>query len=901
MAVLSGDKKYVTVQKGDTLSQIAIDYKSYSNNATYKQLAAINNISNPNLIYVGQKIYLTSSNSGSTPTPTPTQNSSASSNKVTIKQFGLQSNTDRTLFATWDWGKSNTEHYRVRWLYGTGDGVAFVGSDSTTTEKQATFDIPDKASTRVILKVLPISKTKIDKNGKTTSYWTAQWSDEKYYYINSLAPLTPGVPTVEVENYKLTATVTNLGDIKANKIQFQVVKDDSTIYKTGTASIKTGTASFACSVDAGAKYKVRCRSERDNLYSDWSEYSNNSDSGPSTPIITGVKAISQTEVQVSWTAALNADQYEVQYTTEIRYFDTSGEVQSITVDASSASSANITGLETGDEYYFRVRAIKGTQNSAWTAIKSIIIGKAPAAPTTWSSTTTVVIPEDITLFWIHNSKDGSSQTYADLEVYINGVKQNIPLIENTTDEDTKDNTSSYVIHTTGLSEGAKIQWRVRTRGITEEYSDWSIQRTIDVYAPPTLSLSVTDNNNVALTSLTSFPFYISATAGPSTQIPIGYNVSIVSNEIYETVDNVGNTKIVNKGEEVYSRFFDISTGLYPVELSASNVDLENNVTYTIYCTVSMNSGLTAEDTSEFIVRWKDQKYEPNAEIAFDDKTYVTYIRPYCEDRTIKNYLVTVNNGVYTLGSEYPYNIYREETLTGVLTTTGEQVSKGVSESDGLEHLYSEVETVTNITDITLSVYRREFDGTFTELIKDLDATKETFVTDPHPSLDYARYRIIAKTKSTGSISYYDVPGYPIAGKSIIIQWDEDWSNFETDTSDPLAQPPWSGSLLKLPYNIDVSNKNNLDVEMVEYIGRKRPVSYYGTQLRESATWNVDIPKYDKETLYALRRLSIWTGNVYVREPSGSGYWANIVVSFNQKHLATVIPVTLELTRVEGGI
>ena len=89
--------------------------------------------------------------------------------------------------------------------------------------------------------------------------------------------------------------------------------------------------------------------------------------------------------------------------------------------------------------------------------------------------------------------------------------------------------------------------------------------------------------------------------------------------------------------------------------------------------------------------------------------------------------------------------------------------------------------------------------------------------------------------------------------------------------------------------------------MVEYIGRKRPVSYYGTQLRESATWNVDIPKYDKETLYALRRLSIWTGNVYVREPSGSGYWANIVVSFNQKHLATVIPVTLELTRVEGGI
>ena len=43
------------------------------------------------------------------------------------------------------------------------------------------------------------------------------------------------------------------------------------------------------------------------------------------------------------------------------------------------------------------------------------------------------------------------------------------------------------------------------------------------------------------------------------------------------------------------------------------------------------------------------------------------------------------------------------------------------------------------------------------------------------------------------------------------------------------------------------------------------------------------------------------GDVYVREPSGSGYWANIKVSFSQAHKEVVIPVTLELTRVEGGV
>ena len=64
---------------------------------------------------------------------------------------------------------------------------------------------------------------------------------------------------------------------------------------------------------------------------------------------------------------------------------------------------------------------------------------------------------------------------------------------------------------------------------------------------------------------------------------------------------------------------------------------------------------------------------------------------------------------------------------------------------------------------------------------------------------------------------------------------------------------------------------------------------------------VDIDKKDKNTLYAIRRLARWKGDVYVREPSGSGYWANISVSYNQKHRDLVIPVTFTIIRVEGGM
>ena len=235
----------------------------------------------------------------------------------------------------------------------------------------------------------------------------------------------------------------------------------------------------------------------------------------------------------------------------------------------------------------------------------------------------------------------------------------------------------------------------------------------------------------------------------------------------------------------------------------------------------------------------------------------------------------------------------------MLTNTGEEVFLGKVNDEEIR--YCVLEDKTLVEGVTLSVYRREFDGGFTEIATGIDNTSETYVIDPHPSLDYARYRIVAISNDTGAVSYYDLPGYPIESNSIIIQWDEDWQSLDNLNEDKSSTPQWAGSMIKLPYNIDVSDNNDSDVVHVKYIGRKRPVSYYGTQLGESSTWNVDIAKEDKETLYALRRLSLWMGDVYVREPSGSGYWASIKVSFSQKHCDVVIPVTLSLTRVEGGI
>lgn len=918
-----------TVKKGDTLSGIA-----ESKGTSVDTLLKLNpDITNKDRIYVGQVIIISG-----TAAPKTTNNSQ----KAKITNFGLQSNTVRTIFATWAWDKTHTKEYKVKWMYATGDGVGFIGSESTTTDKQSAYNAPENAIS-VAFYVQPISTTYKTKKKDDVKYWTADWSTVKRYYFVE-KPITPPVPkstgdpnaVLKIKDFKLTITLNKL-ELNADKIEFEIVTDVGKKFRTGTAQIKNKKASYSCTLAAGSQYAVRSRSVKGTLKSEWSEYSEYIVTIPAASEgIYSIYALNSTTVQVNWYDVSGADSYEIQYTATKRFFDSNPSgVQSQTVEVGYAQIQN---LVWGNTYFFRVRSIKNEKKSSWSEIKSIVLAGVPAAPTTWSSRTSVKVGDPLKLYWVHNSQDGSSQTRSELQITANGttttvttrygncvstdnlttkivsifgfssedlkegtvinvymlyvntgstIKLNvndtgdISVTSSTSDSlywaagsivtfkysddtwvlvdvRTSGSTESYSVDTSQYTEGTTIQWKVKTAGIlTDEngkytYSDWSTQRTVDVYAPPTISVDVTDHTGNSIEELTAFPFNLAIQSGPNTQTPIGYFVSITANEAYEDIDEAGNTIYVSEGSEVYYKKIDDTSRTLTVLITASDINLKNNISYRVLVTVGMNSGLSGESSTEFTVALEDAEYWPDAEIIYDPDNFTTSIRAYCEDEN--------------------------ETL---------------------------------IDGILLSVYRREFDGTFTELATDLDNTSNTYVTDPHPALDYARYRIVATDSSSGAISYYDVPGYPINETSVIIQWDEKWQDFDLTEDkkyeingvtyvDELDKPSWSGSLVKLPYNIDISDDHQVDVSLVEYIGRKHPVSYYGTQLGSTSSWVMEIPKEDKQTLYALRRLAIWTGDVYVREPSGSGYWANISISFSQTHKELTIPVTLTITRVEGG-
>lgn len=965
-----------TVKKGDTLWAIA-----KANGTTYQKLGEINGIAPPYTIRVGQVLQLTGTSSGTTPTPV-----APTSNVPSVSELYLQSNSDNVLFVEWTWHKlGQTAKFKLRWTYSTGDSIRFGGISEQSVDPNdrmrscyATYTIPSNAIT-VYFKVLPIAENQeitvtnggVDEFGlpaaTTTStqrvpYFTSDWSREVVYHVKEKIQ-TPSAPTnVDIKDLNLTVSINNIPtDITG--VKFQTVKDNMTEVNVtvNPIPVKTRFVSYTHPVAAGSEYKVRCKYVKGSLESEWSDYSDPpKKTRPNALKDFTLKALSENSVLVDWdhTTVKNAKTFETQYTKNANNFDTSAAVQGSSVDASMGHD-RIEGLETGTEYFFRVRAVNDEGESPWTNFKSIKLGKAPAAPTTWSSTTTAVTGESVTLYWVHNSEDGSSQTSAYLEIAIDGGVPELKKIANSTAEDEKDKVSSYVLDTSGMKEGAKISWRVKTAGVLETtYGDWSIPREIEVYAPPTLELSIRDANDVTIETLRGYPFYIYALAGPNTQAATSYHISIVSKGTYEDVDNIGEVKMVKAGDSVYSKHFDTFEALL-VEMSANNVNLENGITYTITCTVSMNSGLTAEASKDISVKWYEESYAPNAEVTINQALYSAMIRPYCKETRREYRKVVYSSGVYTTSDdiadltkiERPYTMTGELVNLGVIgdeelyycalyfnddgesiepvyrkvirypgsyvttdeivdiksidiakTLSGETVLLGMNLSNnGEEVLYCQYDFEKTIEDVSLAVYRKEFDGTFTEVVSGLDNTEASFVIDPHPALDYARYRIVSTANKTGAISFYDVPAIPVGCTSAIIQWDEMWSKFDTSVDDFRAEPSWVGSFVVLPYNIDVTESNSLDVAHIKYAGRKHPVGYHGTHLGTTSTWNVVIPKSDKDTLHSLRKLSVWTGNVYVREPSGTGYWATVSVSFSLKHKDLTIPVTISITRVEGGV
>jgi hypothetical protein len=546
-------------------------------------------------------------------------------------------------------------------------------------------------------------------------------------------------------------------------------------------------------------------------------------------------------VNVRWTATNGADTYVLQYTATVidgqPAFDTgSSDVQEVRDIFATYYPAQ--SLTMAKRWYFRVKAVNEGGDGTWSNIVSVMLGTTPDIPSVWSYTSVGKIGDMVVLNWVHSSQDDSDQSGARVAIKINDGDETV--ISLTTE-------STYSYDTSSLHDGDKIKWRVCTRGvqgIAIEWGPYSEYREVVVYAPPEVNVVAGYPDPVEIYSvINSFPINIRLSSAPLTQTPVAYHVSITSDSQYDISGADGIEIHVNVGQEVYSKYIPSSDHELTVVVNPGDVYLDRDALYTINVTVAMSNGLSADNERQIYTKWINPDWVPSAEVTVDKTTLVAYIRPYC-----------LNARGYEIKGWY-----------------------------------------------TLSVYRIGYDGELDLIGKDLDPAKRLTITDLHPGLDYARYRIVATDGMTGGVTYTDLEGTPVGAKCIVIQWEGEARAvyMETDDVDYVIND-WSGTILRLPYNIDVSDDISPDVSLVEYIGRKHPVSYYGTQKGVTSRWSAEIPITDVESIAKLRALAIYPGDVYVREPSGTGYWANVKVSYDIRYSKRTVPVSLTITRVEGG-
>lgn len=248
------------------------------------------------------------------------------------------------------------DHYTVTWHYDSGDGIWFSGGSSDTTEKYASYSAPSNAN-RIRVTITPVSATHTVNNTEV-AYWNGS-ANSKVYSLAGAPPAQPSTPSVNVEKYTLTASIDNISDARTDQIKFEVY-NDTTYVSSGIATVRACKASYQFSVSAGGSYRVRCVAinidNNSKIYGKYSDFSSAVTTIPLPPSgFTKCEATSKTSVRLEWNASTGAKTYDIEYSTKKEYFD--GSDGTSTTTGITTTRYEKTGLESGSDYFFRVRAV----------------------------------------------------------------------------------------------------------------------------------------------------------------------------------------------------------------------------------------------------------------------------------------------------------------------------------------------------------------------------------------------------------------------------------------------------------------------------------------------------------------------------------------------------------------
>lgn len=554
-----------------------------------------------------------------------------------------------------------------------------------------------------------------------------------------------------------------------------------------------------------------------------------------------------------------------------------------------ASSWFITGLETGKEWYFRIRSVKSEVDSEtlspWSNELVIDLASAPAVPVLYLSSDTITEDGMVTAYWSHVSTDGTGQIASNIveATYSGGVWTYGNPVVATKEAQHVDIYAADQGWTNGTTKYLALQTRSGSGGM----SDFSTPVKIVVAAKPTLS--ITTNSLSGSETVTeyflgdgvtdTFQCANSMTAPPTVTVE-GTTATVVSytggavelstapddgDEVvitYTTGDNdvltsmpltatITTTNAVDltiaieraetypmlrpddtltdgaKGETIYVNTIAAeSSNSISIAIDDIIGRLDDGAWYNLIATASDAFGQTAEQQIRFKVHWSHQSWEPTASFITEDDTYIARITPIAG----ADYAVGDTCDIYRLSADQP-----ELIVSGADFGT-EYVDP--YPAFGPESGYKLV-TVTATKD-----YITE-DNTFAE-----------YDTTDDPNSTYVQLN----------------PGF------LVIDFD--------------------ANRLELEYNIALENAWSKDFQRTAYLGGHITGDHNRAVTRDLSASSVLVRGDDELTAYMVRQLARYAGLCHVRTPEGSSFVADVQVSEGQSYDSATIDYKLTIQKVD---
>lgn len=545
-------------------------------------------------------------------------------------------------------------------------------------------------------------------------------------------------------------------------------------------------------------------------------------------------------VRVEWDWSWqSADGAEVAWADHDDAWESTDEPETYEISNLQPSFWNVSNLETGKKWYFRVRLFQqGTDKktySPWSDISdgsTIDLASAPSKPFLTVSKSVLTPKDKLTCAWVYSTTDGTNQGYAEIaEVTTNnGVTTYNPIAHATSEQYITINASRW-------RAGQTVRLAVSVMSESGRKSDeWSDPVPVSIATAPTCSIVKTspatsivpvqrtrdDGSTYTPYTMVALPAHITVNGAKSD----GKTILAIERDGNYPLDRPDGTTYTGFSGETIYRAEKNGAGQFEIALDDLIGQLDDGAKYVAVATVKDSLGQTAGDRFPFEVHWNRQAKDP-------------------------------------VGSEE----LNEQNVSVITVGTPEG---GAGEGD------------------YVNIYRLSADKP--ELIYEKAEFGQQYV-DPYPTIgEFGGHRLVYTTIYGDYITGTEPNGERIAYLDV-----EDPLYIDAVLFD------FEGDRVQLNYGVSVNHSWSKDFTETKYLGGAVQGDWNLAVGRTAQITASLIHDTEADTIESIRRLATYAGVCHVRTPDGSCFSADVQVAENNpsNKYGEIVQYTFTITRVDA--